>query len=434
MRYKRPEYLHMEFLEGVNNFAAASKLTPIVRFTALVGIVFMVYFGTATKWTFRPPWTVDYINPAATALLQGRLDIPDPAMTYDLALHNGRWYMTWGALPAVTHIPLQLLVGGRYVPALYTSLLFGSFTVGLVWWMLERIQKDWFPKVPAWQTITFTFLYAFGTMQYYLSTVGSIWQVNQVVSAFFGVLGTAVILKKNRSIRDYMVSSAFYGIALLGRPTVGLLIVIPLSLFLNEIKRRKQSAAFLWKRGVAILLPVLLAGTLVLVYNAARFGHPLETGHRFLMEAPELAAKRERYGMLSFTYLPTNVWYMIVAPPRFGWVNGPTMSVDLMGNSIFFLSPMLLFALCTFPLIRSKKRVYVPFIVAMWWGIVLTAAGSLLYYNTGWMQFGYRYALDFSFLFVLLTYVWFQGRLQLWTMPLLLYTLWVNYTGIRLLQ
>lgn len=399
----------------------------------LIAIVFIVYFGTATTWTFRPPWTIDFINPMAHALRQGRLDIPNPAMTYDLALYNGRWYMTWGALATIVHIPLQLVVGGRYVPALYTSLLFGSLTVGVVWQMLRQVRKDWFSEAPAWQTVALTFLYAFGTMQYYISTVGSIWQVNQVVSSFFGVSAIAVILKRKRSVRDYIASSALCGVALLGRPTVALLFVVPIFLFIDDI-RRKVIELYVWKAVIAVTLPMLIAVTVVLAYNAARFGNPLETGHRFLTEAPELAVKRERYGMLSLSYLPTNVWHMIVSPPRFGWVKAPTMSIDLMGNSIFFLSPMLLFCLGTLPWIRSKKRGYVYIIRAIWLGILINATSSLLYYNTGWMQFGYRYALDFSFLLVILVYFWSAGRMRWWMVPLTVYTLWVNYVGIRLLQ
>ncbi len=416
---------------GVILLAAASKTIPMI---SIVAFVFVVYFGTATKWTFRPPWTVDYINPMAQALWQGRLDIPNPAMTYDLAFYNGRWYMTWGALAALVHVPFQILVGGRYVPALYTGLLFGSLTVVFVWLMLGRIRKYWFPEAPPWQTIFFSLLYAFGTMQYYLSTVGSIWQVNQVVSTFFGVVGTAVILKKKRSTWSYLLSSAFYGIALLGRPTVGLLIVIPLFLLLDEMRRGRQSVVIAWKRVAALLFPMALATVLLLAYNAARFGNVFETGHRFLTEAAELAAKRERYGMLSFAYLPTNAWHMIAAPARFTWRNGLTMSIDLMGNSIFFLSPILLLSLGTLSWIRSEKRAVAPLVVAMWGGVVITAAASLLYYNTGWMQFGYRYALDFSFLLLALAYIWLKGRVRWWMAPVFLYTFWVNYTGIRLLQ
>ncbi|MBI5620463.1 hypothetical protein HY949_01660 [Candidatus Gottesmanbacteria bacterium] len=397
----------------------------LAAFLGIVALVFVVYFGTATRWTYRPPWTVDYINPMASALRAGRLDIPDPAMTYDLAQYHGKWYMTWGPLAAILHVPLQLMAGGRYVPALYTSLLYGSLTVAVMWWMFERVRQDWFREAPSLWAVACAFLYAFGSMQYYLSTVGSIWQINQVVSTFFGVMGTALIFRKKRTVLHYTLSSIFYAIASLGRPIVGLLVVIPMVVWFWERS---------WRTFVAVMVPLSIVFTMHLVYNAARFDSPLETGHRYLTEAPELADKREQFGMLSPVFVPTNTWHMLLAPPKFSWAKGFNMDIDLMGNSIFWLSPMLLFALGTLPWIWSGKHKLHALIAAVWSGIVLTAMPSLLYYNTGWMQFGYRYALDFSFLLVFLIYLRFQGRFRLWMLPIAIYTVWVNYTGIRLLQ
>ncbi len=392
----------------------------------LVGVVFIVYFGTATAWSFRPPWTIDYVNPMASAILRGRLDIPDPAMTYDLAQYHGKWYMTWGALAAVLQIPLQLMAGGRYVPALYTSLLYGSLTVGVLWWILERVRKEWFREASNYSAVSFALLYAFGSMQFYLSTVGSIWQVNQVVSTFFGVLGTVIIFRKKRTVTQYLSSSACYAVASLGRPTVGLLMIIPIVLWLCDEDRIRKL--------IAIILPLCMVLSIHFLYNAARFGSILETGHRYLTEAPELSLKRAQFGMLSPVFFPTNAWHMIVAPLQFSWRRGVTMDIDLMGNSIFWLSPMLLFSLGTLSWMWNGKHKYRTLLAAAWSGIALTAIASLFYYNTGWMQFGYRYALDFSFLLMILVYIWFQGRFRWWIIPLFIYTVWVNYTGIRLLQ
>lgn len=400
----------------------------------IMAIVFVVYFGTATKWTFHPPWTIDYINPMAKALLQGRLDIPDPAMTYDLAFYNGRWYMTWGILAAIVHIPLQLIVGGRYVPALYTSLLFGTLTVGVVWSMLLRIRDEWFSSASLWSCIVFVSMYAFGTMQYYMSTLGSIWHVNQVVSTFFGVAGVAVILKKKRTVWKYMTSSAFLGIALFGRPTVALLFIIPIVLLINDIKQKRSFNMQLYQLIIGVCLPIFISLVFVGIYNKVRFGNPVDTGHKYLKEAIELAVKRERFGMLSLRYIPVNAWHMLVAPPKFAWNNRPTMQIDLNGNSIFFLSPLLIYFFGTLLFMRSKKRELILIIRALWMGIILTAVLSLLYYNTGWMQFGYRYALDFSFLLIILTYIWFNGKVYFWMVIPFVYTVWVNYAGILQLQ
>lgn len=376
-------------------------------------ISFIVYFGTATHWLFRPTWSLEYINTMAVSLRQGRLDIVSPSTIYDLANYHGRWYMTWGPLSALVHMPLQLVVGGRYVPTIYTSGIFGALSVGVVWFVLLRLRDEWFPLSRLRHVLFFVVLYAFGTIQFYLSTIGSVWQVNQVVSTFFGIFGLALILKKQRSTKDYVLSSTCCSIALWGRPVIGMLLVVPFFLFLTDSKQKQKLIAF---------TPVILSLFLLLAYNGARFGNPFETGHRFLVEAPDLAAKRQLHGIFSLSYLPTNFWYMMINPPRL-----PKLGIDLNGNSIFFLNPLLLFAFFTMKFKNTLIR-------AMWLGIIATALPSLLYYNTGWVQFGYRYALDFSFLLILLVYFWFKGRVFWWMYIVLFYTVWINYSGIRLLQ
>lgn len=397
---------------------------------SIVGMVFVVYFGTATKWTFQPPWVIDYINSMALSIRLFRLDIPNPPITYDLILYNGRWYIPWGMLAPLVHVPLQLLVGGRFVPPLYTSLLFGSLTIGMVWWALRRVRDDWFPHEALWTPLFFTFLYAFGTMQFYVATVGSVWYVNQAVSMFFGVSGIAMILKKKRSIAEYVTSVACCSLIVLGRPTLAFLTVVPVFLFLRDAKQRVSDR----RKIVWLVLPMVIATTLFFLYNLARFDSPFETGYRYIQEDPVLAKNRQQYGMFSPSYTPRNVWHLMFAPPHFSWNRGPVVDIDLAGNSIFFLSPLLTLALFTIPWIWSNGKKYRQIIAAVWLGVLATALPTILYYNTGWMQFGYRYALDFSFLLVILVYFWSRGRMRWWMVPLLIYTLWINYTGIRLLQ
>ncbi|MEK7543313.1 MAG: hypothetical protein AAB557_00430 [Patescibacteria group bacterium] len=411
----------------INKYAAASKLIPMA---VIVAVVFVLYFGMATGWTFHPPWVIDYVNAMALSVRSFRLDIPNPPMTYDLISYNGRWYIPWGLLAPLVHIPLQLLVGGRFVPPIYTGLLFGSLTVGTVWWALRRLRDDWFPRQSVWMPLFGTFLYAFGTMQFYVSTVGSVWYVNQAVSTFIGVFGVAVILKKKRSIADYICSVACCSLTLLGRPTLVFLVIIPFFLFLYDTKQHASDR----RKIVWLILPIMFTTALFLFYNAARFGNPFETGYRYIQEDPDLARNRQRYGMFSVFHAPRNLWHMTVASPHFFWKKGPVIDIDLAGNSIFVLSPLLALAFCTLPWVWSKTRTYTHVIMALWLGIAATALPTILYYSTGWMQFGYRYALDFSFLLIILIYFWSAGRIRWWMVPFFLYTLWVNYTGIRLLQ
>jgi hypothetical protein len=69
---------------------------------------------------------------------------------------------------------------------------------------------------------------------------------------------------------------------------------------------------------------------------------------------------------------------------------------DPWGTGLWAVSPALVFAL------RPPRRQDAALFAACWLGVLLAAAPNLLYYNTGWYQFGYRFSLDFTpFLLVL---------------------------------
>ena len=78
------------------------------------------------------------------------------------------------------------------------------------------------------------------------------------------------------------------------------------------------------------------------------------------------------------------------------------MFVDGLGLSIFISTPLVLYAF--FAPWREKNT------QMMGVAALLVALPDLLYYNTGYFQVSYRYALDFlPFLFVLIALSW-RGR------------------------
>ena len=201
-------------------------LPPVIIFF----ITFFVYFAVGTQYSFKPKWAIDYFNPMAQSLIHFRLDIPNPAQTYDLIEFKGKWYTPWGILPAILLIPFQILKG-RFIPAFYLSLLFSSLNTVVVLFLLKRLQREFLPQLTNVFLCIILIFFAFGTTQFYIGTLGSVWHVNQIVSSFFGTLGIFSIFKKNRKPIDYLISSLCFGIGFLGRPTMLFLIFLPISLY-----------------------------------------------------------------------------------------------------------------------------------------------------------------------------------------------------------
>lgn len=361
-------------------------------------IAFFVYFAVSTRFTLQPRWAIDYFNPIAHSLLSGRLDIESPVQTHDLVLFRGKWYTVWGVLPALFLIPFQIMKG-RYVPAVYLSILFGSLNVALFYLLLKRVKKDFFPRLKTVDIMVLLMFYAFGTTQFYVATLGSVWHVSQIVSSFFGNLGIFVIFKKNRSMRDYILSSLAISISFLGRVTTVFLILLPVFLYVRDMIHKKRSY-----QGIAVIaVPILFFLCLFLRFNYVRFGNPLEFGYSHITEEPGLASIRRANGVSSIRNIPNNFWHMVLEIPKITLLPRPEFHPNLLGNSIFFLSPPLLYIFWASPTN--------PLVAALWGTVLFSIVPVLMHYSTGWMQLGYRYTLDITVLLILLTVFALKGKL-----------------------
>ena len=175
-------------------------------------------------------------------------------------------------------------------------------------------------------------------------------------------------------------------------------------------------------------LGIAPAAVFFLWYNAARFGSPLESGYVLASLPPFLEAQRAQ-GLFSVSHLAMNLDYLFTHLPTFA-VQGPTglqlvwpPRPDGLGLSIFLTSPGLLLAL------RADWR------SRMTVGLALTAAAvllpSLLYYGGGWLQYGYRYALDsIPFVMALVGLAVARRGLPIWGKVLIAFGVAVNALGV----
>lgn len=407
---------------------------------AIFFVSFILYFGTATKFSFRPTWTLDYFNPMAQSILHGHLDLINPVDTYDLVQYQSRWYAPWGILPALVLMVPQLALG-RFIPTLYVTLLFAGFDIVLFYFLLCRIKEEFLPSLSYKSIILLLFLFAFGTTHYYVGTLGSVWHVDQMVSSFFGTFGIYIIFKKKRSTVDYVLSVISFGVALTGRATIVLLVLIPATLFVWDY------AGMFFRKGIPEKVLVLTKGVLIFVvplgifcawffyYNYVRFNNPFEYGYRFIHESEYLAQLRLTHGIMAFSNIPRNAWFMLFEIPQISYKNGLKLDINLNGNSIFFLTPPFLAAFLALPIVKQKKKWHIdPYITALWVAGIATIIPSLMIYSSGWMQFGFRYSLDITVLLMLLAVFGMRGRIT-WLFTIgILFSVGMHIAGISLLM
>ena len=134
----------------------------------------------------------------------------------------------------------------------------------------------------------------------------------------------------------------------------------------------------------ALALGFAPAALIGLWYNWARFGSPLESGY-YLATLPAFLEAQRAKGLFSLVHLPANMNLFLLRLPSARSVF-PFFEPDGFGTSVLFTSPGLFYAL------RAPFRD--PRAVALGVTFLLVMLPNLLYYGGGWLQFGFRYALD----------------------------------------
>lgn len=389
-------------------------------------IVFLVYFVVGTNYTLKPKWALDYFNQLAQSILHFRLDISNPGTTYDLSYYEGKWYAPWGIIPALILIPLQF-IRGQFVPTFYLSILFSSLNVVLMYLLLLRIKREFLPKLSTFGICVCLMLFAFGTTQFYVGTLGSVWHVDQITTSFLGTLGIFIIFRKKRRLVHYLASMVCFSLTLLGRPTLVLLTILPIILYLFDFQRRKTL-----KEVFLLSMPLLFFSIIFFLYNYVRFNNILEYGFNYIHESPYLAYLREQNGPFSIKNIPQNLWYMLFELPGVSFSNKNFFSFNLNGNSLFFLTPPLLAAFLAFPIKRKRgKFIFNPYIASLWITAFITLIPSWMHYASGWMQFGYRFSLDVNVILVLLSIFGIKGNVGMLYLLGTLFSIIIYVVGIH---
>jgi hypothetical protein len=373
---------------------------PLTIFVLCTG----VYSATAGERLTRPSPNNHYVH-LANAWLRGRLDLgPDAPGTNDWACFDTverracpsgryrfshidperyRWYVSFPPLPAVLLLPAVAVFGLSTLDALLWVLL-GGLAPALLFVGLRALRESGRSARSVGDDLLLTAIFAVGSVYYFVAVQGTVWFAAHVVAAAFACL----YLWASFGARRPAVAGLSLGLAFLCRPATLLLGVF----FLVEaIGTKPRDFRPLVRKLVFFAAPVLVLVGLAMWHNAARFDDPFEFGHRFLQV--RWRTRIETWGLFSTHYLRRNLAVFFLSLPW--WLGqSPFVRISRHGLALWFTTPNLLWALV------PKK---VDFTIAGLWAAVLTTATcTLLYQNTGWVQFGYRFSLDYLPLLIVL--------------------------------
>lgn len=363
-----------------------------------------VYSATAADRLGRPSPNNHYVH-LANAWLHGRLDLgpvapgtndwacfdtadqgPCPSGLYSFSgadAERYRWYVSFPPLPAALLAPFVAVFGLTTLDTLIWVLVAG-LAPALLFVVLRFLRESRRTERTEREDLLLTALFAVGSVYYFVSVQGTVWFAAHVVASIF----VCLYLLFSFDARRPSAAGLCLGLAFLCRPAT--LLLAPF--FIVE-------ALGAWRRGRSALvgrlswfgLPLVVLASFAMAHNVARFGDPLEFGHRFLQV--RWRSRIETWGLFSTHYLPRNLAVFFLSLPW--WVGqSPFVRISRHGLALWFTTPNLLWSLW------PKKPGLT--IAGLWLAVVATALCTLLYQNTGWVQFGPRFSLDYlPLLFVL---------------------------------
>ena len=376
-----------------------------------------------------------YYNLLTRAFLMGQLHLPvEPARElfeiaepyhwgknagyrlHDVSLYRGKYYLYFGAAPAVTlFLPWRLLGLGDLPESLAATIFaFGSFlfAVGL----LRHLTRTFLPATPQWmQTAAVVVLGCTNVCPFILRGV-DVYQVAITAGSFF-LLGSAYLMTTAggpapRAWARIAGGSLFLGLAVASRPNH--LLIAPLVLMLAWPALRSAGGR-LWVKALTTLVPLGACLLLIGLYNYARFGSFTEFGVRYQLQGIPPLPWFEPRGLIPGLYFDfvaplamslefpcffLDRWYPGTLPPGYF---GPDPNAGVLMHSpyllILFAAPWLLrrVPLAGLPLLRQRVLVLLGI------GIGLPVLTSVVAPAATM-----RYQVDFvSFLIVPALLLWF---------------------------
>ena len=450
---------------------------------AFLLVVFLGVYGLTAGISLRRQSLAPHFVYLAQSFLEGRLDlanVPDPP--YDLTPFDGRWYVSFPPLPALLMIPLVAL-RGLAVSDIAFSVVIGALDIPLFYTVLDRLGIR-----SSGVRVGLCILLGLGTPLWYCAAFGSIWFTAHVVAVTCLCLYLLEVLGKNRPV----LAGVWLGLGFLSRAPVLLAFPLALVVYGQSVGHRveEQAAgldaprAVLSARGelgdrmrrerpgsssvgrqrprvhcllrFALLLTLGMAPALLgqAVYNWARFGSPLEFGYRWMNSPGSLMERQATWGQFSIHFLPENLYTLLIRPPCLT-LAPLRLEPDAWGMGLLMSSPALLLALPLGALTRDRRRTsteaqpgqpetapaagqvsfgagayHRSLRLGLWLSVALVQVPSLLYFNTGSYQFGYRFALDWLPMGVLLLALETGGKLQGWAKALIVASVLMHLWGV----
>jgi hypothetical protein len=308
----------------------------------------------------------------------------------DIVSRSSIRFVSFPPFPAVLMAPFVAIWGLSFNDVLFNGLWAGLNPM-LLFLLLRHLRARGLSRRTEVDDLWLTALFGVGTVYYFCSVVGQVWFTAQIVAVTLSIGFVWASLGARRP----MLAGLFVALGFATRPPWLVLPLFIIELVRSiggwQVLRTREGRRALAKPLARFALPIVMVGSILAALNVARFGSPFEFGHKFL--AVQWQERMFRFGLFNYHFLSRNLAAALILLPRM-MSHYPYVKISQHGMSMLVTTPNL--AYNVLPQAPSPLR------RALWVTVLTTALPSLLYHSSGYVQFGYRYSLDYLVFFVVL--------------------------------
>lgn len=309
--------------------------------------------------------------------------LEQPGSWEDTVFFENHYYWPEGPFPAVILMPFVSLFNlfNKFFSQGYLQIF---IILGIFYLIFKIAQKHSYSQN---DSLYLAFAFCFSSAFLGVALLPWSWYFSQITAVFLQLL----VINEYLSNKRYLLLGLLSGFLVLTRITASLIILFIILHILFLINERFSSKL---KNLFKLSLPYIIFIIVLAVYNSVRFGNFFEQGYSWCLCGDFQQYTRGSYGVLSLLHLPGNLYYFLLSGPIPVFkdtvshvLQFPFVTANPWGMSIFVTSPVFFYLF----LLSYKDKLSKILIVT----IAVTAIPIFLYYGIGYIQFGYRYALDF---------------------------------------
>lgn len=302
--------------------------------------------------------------------------------TLRIQRHERRYFVSFPPFPALLMLPFVWLMGLK-APDTWLNLIFASLNGALCYGLLTELRRrGWVRGAQPHRELWLVGLMCLGSAHLWCAVLGQVWYTALIIGVTFHLLYLRASLDTSRPLR----AGLYLGLAFSTRPTLILLSLIFYGQLLPT-HNHPLSAHERLRRATRFSLPPLIIGLLLMWHNEARFSSVFEFGHTYL--AGGQLKRISEYGLFHWVFLKKNLIAAFALLPL-AHVQLPALTLSMHGMAIQASSPGLLWALKPGRVAREARQV--TRLTSLSACLILSLL--LLYQNTGWVQFSWRFILD----------------------------------------